>query len=185
LVDNIGQQAETVAAGTSLAPTGGMALLSQSDSTGRMVIRGGFLGALATLAMSSLMLASQRAGFLRKYPPERVVERAAHAAELPIDEETVDVAASVAHVGFGMAGGAVFGLLRPRLPAIPSEAFAVAWALVIWAGSYFGWVPALRIIPSPTEDRPGRAWTMALAHVVYGLALGALWRVTSGTRFGR
>lgn len=156
-----------------------------SESFLSRAIRGTLVGAAATMAMSAVMLASQRAGFLSKQPPERVVERGADAVGVEPDETAVDVAASVSHVAFGAVGGLVFGLLRPRLPAIPPEATALAWGLVIWAGSYFGWVPALRIVPAPTEDRPGRAWTMALAHVVYGVSLGALWRVTSSSRWNR
>lgn len=174
-----------VFAGTSLGARGAMHGPLAAESAVSRAIRGSLVGAVATVAMSVVMLASQRAGLMLKQPPERVVERGADAADLPADESAVDVAASVAHVAFGAAGGLAFGLLRPRLPSVPPEPIGLAWGLVIWAVSYFGWVPALRIVPPPTDDRPGRAWTMALAHVVYGLALGGLWRVTSRTRSER
>ena len=155
---------------------------ARTESILSRAIRGSLVGAAATIPMSAVMLASQRAGLMSKHPPERVVERGAHAADLAPDETAVDVAASMTHVAFGAAAGLAFGLLRPRLLAVPPEATALAWGLVIWAVSYFGWVPALGIVPPPSEDRPGRAWTMALAHVVYGVSLGALWRVTFRAR---
>lgn len=53
----------------------------------------------------------------------------------------------------------------------------MAVGLAIWLVSYFGWIPALRTLAPPSEDRPGRAWTMFAAHVVYGATLSALWRM--------
>ena len=123
------------------------------------------------------MLVANRLGWMSKHPPERVVERAAEATETPATHGEVELAASLAHIGFGAAGGAAFGVAASRF-ALPDGA-AVPWALGIWLVSYFGWIPALGILPPPTDDRPGRAWTMLGAHVVYGVALGAAWRAVS------
>jgi hypothetical protein len=141
------------------------------------ILRGAFAGAVATLAMSVVMLVAGRLGIMGKQPPERIVEHGAGAADVTTGETEQNVAASVAHLAFGAAAGAGFGLLARALPPAAVQVVALPWALVVWAVSYFGWVPALNILPPPTEDRPGRAWTMLGAHVVFGLALGGAWRL--------
>src|SRR5690606_10896740 len=86
--------------------------------------------------------------------------------------------------GFGAACGGLFGgLVRgrvvPRRPAVEG----VAYAGVVWAASYLGWVPALGILPLPPLDRPGRAVAVAAAHGVYGALLGLL--TPAATSVGR
>ena len=127
--------------------------------------------------MSLVMMASERAGLMGKHPPERIVERGMAAMGEPADPDAVDVAAGAAHLVFGTGAGALFGVvMASRSPSI-AQGLAMPWALAIWLVSYFGWIPALRILPPPPEDRPGRAWTMLVAHVVYGGTLGSAWRM--------
>ncbi len=142
----------------------------------RNIVAGLLTGAAATVLMSVVMLAAGRLGLVGRQPPEQIVERGAIAGGLSMTDDQQNALASVLHLVFGAAVGAAFGLVaRLSRPAMP-ELLAVPWALGVWAVSYFGWVPALRIMPPPTEDAPGRAWTMLLAHLVFGLALGGLWR---------
>lgn len=145
----------------------------------RASLLGAVVGVLATLAMSAVMLLAARLGLMRKHPPQQIVERASQATGTPPDEGQRNAVAAAAHLGFGAAGGAAFGalahLVRPSAPSV----LALPWALAIWVGSYFGWIPALGILPPPDRDAPGRAWTMFLAHLVYGLSLGVLWRAAT------
>jgi hypothetical protein len=117
-------------------------------------------------------------------PPEEIVEEGADAIGAQPSEPQVDAIATVAHVAFGATGGAAFGALanafRPRMP----ELLGIPLALAIWATSYFGWIPALHVLPAPDRDVPGRAWTMFLVHLAYGAALGALWRGVDVARTG-
>lgn len=138
---------------------------------------GAACGALATLAMSGLMLVAQRAGLMGVPPPKRVVERAASAAGVTAPEPVEGMAAGVAHLAFGAAGGIGFAMLARPLRWLPPESVGVTWAMLIWATSYFGWIPALGILPPPPSDRPGRAWSMLAAHLLYGLGLGTAWRL--------
>jgi len=128
--------------------------------------------------MSIVMKISERAGLMGQQPPKRIVERGMASAGEPPNPDAVDALAGIAHLVFGTVSGAVFGLVISSQPRI-AHRFAMPWALAIWLVSYFGWIPALRLLPPPPQDRPGRAWTMLVAHVVYGATLGALWRQLS------
>ena len=152
-----------------------MSFATRSHRPLEATFRGAAAGAVATLAMSVLMLVAGRLGIMGKQPPERIVERGAQAADVPATETQQKVVAGAAHIAFGSAAGAALGLIA-HLIRVSGERLALPWALTVWAVSYFGWVPALRILPAPPDDRPGRAWTMLAAHVVFGVALGRAWR---------
>jgi hypothetical protein len=133
-------------------------------------------GTAATLVMSGVMLAARRAGRMGELPPRRITAvalrrgRAGRRAR-----RRTDALATVAHLGFGAAAGAAFeggwSLAGRRGPA---PLWGAAFGAAVWLVSYAGWIPALRILPPPHRDRPGRPLWMFVAHLVYGAALGAL-----------
>jgi len=142
-------------------------------------LRGAAAGGIATLAMSGIMLVAQRGGLMRKLPPEKITERALDWLRIPRSESAEDAAATVSHFGYGASAGALFasllqGRLLPKHPVIEGLLFGG----VVWAVSYFGWVPAVGAMPSPSHDRRGRTVSMAIAHAVFGAVLGWL----SGSR---
>jgi hypothetical protein len=127
-------------------------------------------GAVATAAMSLVMLASRRLGLVDKLAPEHITEEALDAAGVERDEGEEDVATTLAHFAYGTANGAVFGLVGPHLPgprAVRGLLFAGGLLLV----SYEGWVPAARILPPLRVQTPGGACTLVISHIVYGVAL--------------
>lgn len=132
-------------------------------------------GAVATLVMSMLMVASKRSGVMtREYPPRKITREMVEATtDSPAPMEHLNALTTANHFAYGMAGGAVFAWLR-RECQLPGSPFlqGLAFGLLVWAGSYMGWVPAARIMPPPEEDQPGRVGTMVAAHVVYGSVLG-------------
>ncbi len=142
---------------------------------GRAALDGLVGGILATGAMSALMLAARRAGLTGELPPRRIAGRLLRGE----GRKERNALAIAGHVGFGAAIGALFALLQrrlsPRRGAVPG---GIGFATVVWFVSYQGWVPALRIMPPATRDRPGRPVTMLVAHWVYGETLGAFvaWR---------
>lgn len=140
----------------------------------KAILNGAVGGAIATAAMSALMLTAQRLGLMGKQPPEAITEVALDAGGAHHrDEGTENALASVLHFAFGMGVGALFGLLRRHLPKkVPAAVDGVVFASFIWVSSYEGWVPALGILPPASEDRPGRPQSMYLAHIVYGAVLG-------------
>jgi hypothetical protein len=146
----------------------------------RALLVGAVAGAIATIAMSAVMLGAKRAGITGELPPEKIARRAIEAvADEPPTDHDERAAAAVAHVGFGAAAGAPFALLMTLNPvAWRSAAFAACagalYATGIWLVSYQGWVPALGIMPAASRDRRGRVATMLAAHWVYGATLGVL-----------
>jgi hypothetical protein len=138
---------------------------------------GALAGAIATIPMSAVMYAAEVAGLMGEYPPEIIAEQGLAAVGVREGEDVNDAAATVAHLGFGAAAGALFGLLRRRvrLPISP-VAQGIGYGLLVYAASYDGWIPAIHIMPAPENDRPGRQPSMAAAHVVYGAVLAALLR---------
>lgn len=151
------------------------------DGAGRQLLRGAAAGTVATLPMSGVMLLAGRLGLMGRQPPKKITEASLEAADAPVeDEDTRNVLASIAHLGFGAGMGMLFAVLHRRFrPPGPAAAHGMAFGLAVWAGSYKGWVPALGILPPPEHDRPGRVRTMVLAHLVFGAVLAALdtrWR---------
>ena len=131
------------------------------------LLRGALAGTLATLPMSAVMLAGDR--FVGRQPPEAIVRTALEAAPVDVPEAAVGPLALATHLGFGAALGAVSALVPGRGPAK-----GIALALVAYAASYEGWVPALGVLPPASRDRAGRPVVMVAAHVVYGGVLGVL-----------
>lgn len=144
----------------------------------RAVGRGVAAGTVATLAMSVPMLAATRLGIVQRQAPKQITDRVLQRVGLADDvrsDSARDALAAGNHLAFGAVGGVGFALLAPRLPAaVPAVAAGMAYGLSIWTVSYAGWAPALRLVPPPDEDEPGRPILMLGAHLIYGAVLGAL-----------
>jgi hypothetical protein len=140
------------------------------------LIEGATGGAIATVAMSAIMIAGEHTGLIGEQPPTTITRFALGAAGVDRPSVAASVTAPLTHLAFGALGGAVFGLFRRLVPSVPGGLLGVGFGLAIWAVSYKGWIPALGILPPPEDDRPGRPVVMIVAHVVYGLVLGRLVR---------
>ena len=139
---------------------------------------GAIAGLGATAVMSAAMLAARRAGLTPTLPPARIADAAINeATDRAAHPDERRVVATVAHLGFGAAAGALFGVIRHAAGVrgpVASVAGALAFANLVYFVSYQGWVPALRIMPPASRDDAGRVATMVVAHWVYGAVLGAL-----------
>ena len=133
-------------------------------------------GAIATVAMSAVMIVGDRAGLLGEPPPTTVTRAALREAGVQQPSEAAGLMAPLAHLWFGAQGGIAFGVIRRSVPSVPGGILGVLFGLGVYGVSYKGWIPALGILPPPEEDRPGRPAVMIAAHVVYGLLLGWLIR---------
>lgn len=142
------------------------------------VARGAAAGALATIPMSAVMLASEHLGAVGELPPETIARRALAAANRERTDPAVKAVATAAHFAFGAAAGAVFGAVQSDDDDLPlAVAKGVGFGLAVYALSYAGWIPALDILPPPNRDREDRQITLVMSHVVYGAALALLSRV--------
>ncbi|MEV4094190.1 DUF6789 family protein [Streptosporangium saharense] len=136
--------------------------------TGRGLVEGGVSGAVATAAMSAVMLAGSKVGLMKDQPPKHLV-RAALPGHSRRRKPGEGVLAALAHFGFGVTAGAMYRLVsRGRRTPV---AVGVGYGLAIWLSSYEGWVPGVTALPPISDDRPGRPAVMAAAHVVYGVIL--------------
>lgn len=131
-------------------------------------------GAVGTAAFTGWMKGAQRVGLLGELPPRKITRKALENVGVTSPTK-IDVATVFTHLGFGVAAGALFGVLSQRLhPKLPGAVQGAVWGSLVWAASYAGWVPALDIMPRPSKDRPDRPWVMFLGHVVFGGLLGAI-----------
>ncbi len=62
----------------------------------------------------------------------------------------------------------------PEVDAPRAPRLRVAPSTIVLFGVVFWIIPLLGLMPPPDRDRPGRPVVMVLAHVVYGLTLGAV-----------
>ena len=138
---------------------------------------GAAIAVAATTAMSAVMLVAQRAGLMGELPPHRIANKTVDRlpGDADPDPDTRERLGWAAHYGFGALAGAIYGVLRShvRTPG-PGTLHGAGYAFGVWAVSYLGWVPALRLLPHATHDRPGRQPSMIVAHLVFGGILGAV-----------
>ncbi|MEV4223022.1 DUF6789 family protein [Nonomuraea sp. NPDC049725] len=137
----------------------------------RDLVNGAVSGTLATVAMSGVMVAGEKAGLMRGQPPKHIA-RGLLPGSKHRRKPGEGVLGALAHLGFGAGAGAAFALLtRGRTRRAP---LAVGYALTIWVVSYSGWAPRLSQLPPIGRDAPGRPAVMAAGHVVYGTTLAFL-----------
>lgn len=138
---------------------------------------------VATAVMSGAMRIAQATGMLGSPPPREITERAAggertagRAKASQRASRTRRSALSVlAHLTFGSTMGIAFAALRKtRAGRAPGPLAGVVFGFGVWAVSYQVALPALRLMPPASRERPGRNASMLLAHAVYGATLGAL-----------
>jgi hypothetical protein len=145
----------------------------------RSVVRGIGAGLAATAVMTGAQFLGTHyfpASPSDKPMFEHMVDEAAEGtpAETRLDEADRALLGSMAHFSYGAMFGALYGLWRgDRDGDVPS---GLAMAAGIWLVSYLGWLPATGVTRLPHEEPSRRMAREALAHVVYGAALGSLYR---------
>ena len=142
------------------------------------VLAGAVAGLLATAPMTATMLLLRRVVPPRRrpsLPPPKITERIAERLGVrdELGEEGLRAATAIAHVAYGAAAGALYAPLTKRLAAAP-VATGVGFGLAVWAGGYLGWLPALDVMPSATDQPAPRNAVMIVAHLVWGACAGLL-----------
>lgn len=150
-------------------------------------MRGAVSGAVATLFHSAVMFALHpRLPRARRQPlpPTEITAVVADRAGVPMPRRRValTVATTVSHFGYGAAAGALYAPIAGRGRRRRTLA-GIGYGLAVWAVSYLGWIPALRILPPATQQPRQHNLMMILAHVAWGAALALAYdRLTSDAK---
>lgn len=136
------------------------------------VRRGVIAGVVGTIAMTVPILAGQRSGLFTNPPPREISANVARRTWLLPErsDPAFPLVWSSGHLAYGGACGVVFTLVRRYLPAAPSLA-GLLFGLAVWAVSYLGLIPALRLYPWPADDSRPRQLVMIAAHGVFGVTV--------------
>jgi uncharacterized membrane protein YagU involved in acid resistance len=119
-------------------------------------------------------------------PPRQITEGVAEktGVEPYLSEQQLRGATMLAHFGYGSVVGALYGVTAQRL-TMPVVLKGSLFGLTVWAGGYYGWVPALRLLPSASEWPRGRKRLMIVAHLIWGITLAAVSDQVLGQRRDR
>jgi uncharacterized membrane protein YagU involved in acid resistance len=144
-------------------------------------IKGALAGTVATAPMSLVMLWWQR-----RLPPHesyalpprqitaQVTKRAARRLALPKPgKPQQQVFTVLGHFAYGAGAGALYPALSARLRCHPLFKGA-AFGLLVWLGSYLGWLPASGLMSSARHHPARRNALMIVAHLVWGITLAML-----------
>ncbi|GHG53987.1 hypothetical protein GCM10012320_25110 [Sinomonas cellulolyticus] len=116
--------------------------------------------------MTAIFGAAGASGLIHRQPPEKIVRTLF--PSLPTTSK--EVLALSSHLSYGMSGGAIYACLMPARLRGPGT--GTLFGAMVWLAGYEGWLPALDVLPPAHEDRPGRAGSVFVAHLVYGWTLG-------------
>jgi hypothetical protein len=159
--------------------------VSRTDLRGR-VIAGAIAGFCATLPMTLLMRRlHRRLPEPERYPltPREIVNSATKILAIGPTEEAAQDTTVALHFAFGaLAGGAAAAAL-PRMGTATGATVGTG----VWALSYLGWIPALRLLEPATQHPARRNAVMIAAHLLWGAATAAGTREllhSGGTIFG-
>jgi hypothetical protein len=146
----------------------------------RNALAGAAAGLAGTVAMTALMKPGLAGRLPDEWRPSEWVPRqivrwmeARARRRGALDREAETGAAAAAHLAYGAAMGALYGLARGRWEAPPPALAGAAWGVLVWAAGYQGWLPALGVRPATTEHPPTQ-WPVPIGnHLLYGIATAA------------
>lgn len=145
-------------------------------------VHGAAAGVAATSVMSLFMVAWRTVLGGGSFGPAVVTDRSLGAADLLPPKGAPRAAVQTgAHVAFGGFLGAAYALAAPSAArALPTAGRGRAvgrgalYGVGVWVATYGSTLPALRLTPPPSQDRPRRQPRLLAAHLVYGATLGRL-----------
>lgn len=140
------------------------------------VILGYICGVVATGPMTAAMILWHRrlpASERYPLPPREITGAVVDKAGISATAEQLSAATLVAHFAYGGAAGGLYGLIPPR-KLRESIRSGLVLGFLVWSLSYFGLLPALRILRPATEHPVRRSGLMLGAHFLWGVSLCAL-----------
>lgn len=144
------------------------------------IMAGAIAGCVATLPMTIAMELLHRrlpATQRQPLPPRKITMKALGPTGATDDlAEPQRLALTlVSHFAYGSAMGSLYGLVKDTVP-IQAPTRGVVFGLGVWAGSYFGLLPATGLFPSPNRQPTERNALMIAAHLVWGASLDLVLR---------
>lgn len=153
------------------------------------VATGGGAGILATVPMTGFMLGLHRLlPKIQQYrvPPQRITDKLAKRVGIrrKMDKDQRRGLAWASHFSYGAGLGALFAvaLVHTRRRAEIDVGGGLIYGLLVYLGSYAGWLPTVGVLPPPQGSPKPRVMVMIGAHLVYGVALGLLTFLGLGVR---
>ena len=153
------------------------------DARGR-ILAGMLGGAGATLALSGLRESWKRVGLVFDTAPTQVVDRVEEVfTQEGFSPGARRALAAVAHVAYGVATGAAFGLLRRERGGKGEEA-AVGSSLGIlaWGAGWASWLPLAGVHSPPWEQRTPKVLLPVIDHAVFGAVWGLIFSALTRDR---
>lgn len=139
----------------------------------------GLVGTAALQAVRSVgqRVAPQASPPMSEEPGEYMVKQAQSALPKSVRSEVGQglktAASTLLSFGYGSAGTALYSAMRER-PSMLLDGAALGAG--IWAIGYLGWLPALRLTPPVTEQKPGQVAMSVVQHIAFGIAAIAAYR---------
>jgi uncharacterized membrane protein YagU involved in acid resistance len=154
--------------------------MENSKSPYLKVSQSAIAGMIATLPMTIFMRSAwKRLPVEEKYAlPPRLITRKLIKPASKLSERKQKALTLFLHFTFGMAAGLIYGAVEEKV-SLPHVVKGPLAGMAVWTGSYLGWIPALGILPSAVEHPWRRNVLMIVAHLIWGLTLGAFARTLS------
>lgn len=149
-------------------------------------IAGALSGLTATVPMTAAMEAMfRRLPWYERYPlpPRKVTMEVIETLGLKskLDENQRHGLTLASHLGYGAAMGMAYSLVARR--ALPGAVGGAIFGIGVWAGNYLAALPLAKLHPHAAREPAERNQLMIAAHVVWGIALGALFAQIRGTKY--
>ena len=147
---------------------GRQAVRRRTDLRGR-VVTGAIAGFCATLPMTMLMRRlHRRLPDAERYPltPREIVNSTSAALDADPGEAAAQDVTATLHFAYGALAGGIAAAALPRMTATTGAAVGVG----VWAASYLGWIPAVRLLEPATRHPARRNALMIATHLVWGAA---------------
>lgn len=144
----------------------------------KRIVRRSFNGAasgfLATFPMTLAMLGIRKGLPIfhhHSLPPFKITTRIFRKLNLlaPWERKKKKALTTASHFGYGAAGGVAYSAFANK-SELPTAIKGTVFGLAVWAGSYFGWLPASNILP-PSNEHWKRHAMMAASHIVWGTSI--------------
>jgi hypothetical protein len=144
---------------------------------------GAAAGLVGTFALQGIREPSQKllpetTPPIREDPGEFMVEQAEEVLPAEMREQVPGAAETMAAkslaLGYGMTAGTLYALLRPDAGDLVVD--GVALGVGTWAAGYLGWMPALGLMPSITEQDTMEVAGPIVQHMLFGIVTVAIYQ---------